>query len=108
MSDTIEIETTDTTAQRGLQLEVVDVDWKMRSDGRSVRGRIVPFNEPTVIIDRGERFREQFLNGCLTRMCQLVNKRGNAGWVSLNIDHDEGWDSRIGYAASIEQLDDGG
>jgi phage head maturation protease len=107
MSDTIEIETPQ-TAQRGLVLEVIDAGWKMRSDGRSVRGRIVPFNEPTMIIDRGERFREQFLPGCLTRLCQIVNKRGNAGWISLNLDHDESWDGRIGYAAMIEQVDNDG
>jgi len=104
MTDTL----TTLEAQRGLTLEVDNGEWKMRSDGRSVRGRIVPFLEPTMIIDRGERFREQFLPGCLTRLCQIVQKRGNAGWISLNIDHDESWDGRIGYASNIEQVDGNG
>jgi hypothetical protein len=41
-------------------------------------------------------------------MSQIAHKRGNAGWISFNIDHDESMDARIGYAVSLEQLDDGG
>lgn len=104
MTDTI-----DTTAlATGQRIELDVGRWELRDDGRSVLGRIVPFNEPAVVIDRGERFREQFLPGSLTRMCQVIAKRGNAGWVSLNLDHDEGFDARIGYARMIEQRDDGG
>lgn len=111
MSDT---DTIDETAQQlvapgtHLQLEVEHGEWKLRDDGRSVRGRIVPYREPSIVIERGERFREQFLPGCLTRMCQLVHKRGNAGWVSLNLDHDESFAARIGYASTIDDLPDGG
>lgn len=100
---------TDTaTMTTGAQLVVDDGHWQLRDDGRFVRGRIVPFNEPTLVVDRGERFREQFLPGCMTRLCQLVAKRGNAGFIQLNLDHDESFASLIGYARSVEQLDDGG
>lgn len=109
MSDTIEI---DDAAQldemRGARLLVDDCSWQMRSDGRSVRGRIVPFMEPTTIVDKGRRFREQFLPGCITALIQGAQRRGNPGFIHLNLDHDEGFDSRIGVASNLEQLDDGG
>ena len=102
MSDTIEI-----TKSSG-ELLIDEACWELRDDGRLVRGRIVPFKERALVVDKGERFVEQFLPGCLTRLCQLVSKRGNAGFISLNLDHDESFDRLIGYAATIEQHDDGG
>jgi len=109
MSDTIEIDEATALAKlKGARLLVDDSSWQMRSDGRSVRGRIVPFMEPTTIVDKGERFREQFLPGCITALIQVAQRRGNPGFIALNLDHDESIDARIGVAANLEQLDDGG
>lgn len=91
-----------------LHLLLADGDWHLRDDGRSMLGRIVPFEEPAIVVEQGERFEEEFLPGCMTRMCQIAARRGNAGWISLNLDHDETMDARIGYATGLEQRDDGG
>ena len=112
MTDTIDTtdldEVTALVKAKSARLLVDDCSWQMRSDGRSVRGRIVPFMEPTTIVDKGERFREQFLPGCITALIQVAQRRGNPGFIGLNFDHDESFDARIGVAANIEQLDDGG
>lgn len=91
-----------------LQVLITEGQWNIRSDGRTAEGRIVPFREPATVMERGEVYSEQFLEGCLTRMCQIAARRGNAGWIALNVDHDETMDARIGYAAALEQREDGG
>lgn len=90
------------------ELLVADGDWHMRDDGRTVDGRIVPFGVRALVAENGEVFEEQFLPGCLSTMCQIATKRGNAGWIALNLDHDEAFDRLIGYASVLDQRDDGG
>lgn len=86
----------------------LDADWHFRSDRNQVDGRIVPFGERAVVMEDGEVFREVFDPGSLTFMEQVARSRGNAAWIGLNLDHDESLSSRIGYARSIVQQDDGG
>lgn len=89
-------------------------EWELRSDGRTMEGVIVPFNEVATIYDRDEqtgevvRFQEQFLSGSCTTMEQACKKRGNAGWISLFLDHEETrLDYRIGCARQLWQTREG-
>lgn len=87
-------------------------EWEMRSDGRTVDGRIIPYNEVAHVIDRDERgqlveFDEQFLPGSCAAMVQACGTRGNASFVKFNLDHDEDFDNLIGHARSIVEKDDG-
>lgn len=90
-------------------------DWHVRStdDGRTVEGRIVPYNEPTDVVERIEtgeliKYREQFLPHSCLAMAQAVAKRGNAAFISLLMDHNEkDFSSKIGYASTLESRDDG-
>ena len=91
-------------------------EWHMRADddGRTVEGRIVPYLEPTEVIERdhvtGElkRFREQFLPRSCLAMAQAMRTRGNAGFIAFLMDHEEhDFDAKIGYAASLEDRDNG-
>lgn len=104
MSDTIE-ETP--TRQFDLQLSIEQSTWHVRSDGRSVRGRIIPFGEVATVFERGERYLERFLPGCCERMMQWQRGRGNAGWIGFNFEHDESIDARIGHAATLDVQGDG-
>jgi hypothetical protein len=96
------------TMSETANLIIAESGWHLRADGRSVDGCIVPFNQPAMVFEDGEIFPEQFLSGCLERMCQIAAKRGNAGWIGLNLDHEESFDKLIGYATKIEQREDGG
>lgn len=82
-------------------------DWQFRGDTNVVDGRMVPFDEPAMVFEDGEVFWEVFDAGSLTRMVQIATTRGNAGWIAFNLDHDDSFDYRIGYARSIDQRDDG-
>lgn len=90
-------------------------DWHLRSDddGRTVEGRIVPYNEPTDVVERNEdgtlvRYTEQFLPRSCMAMAQSVMKRGNAAFISFLMDHEErDFGAKIGYAANLEDRDDG-
>jgi phage head maturation protease len=90
-------------------------DWHVRSsdDGRTVEGRIVPYNEPTDVVERTEsgdliRYREQFLPHSCLAMAQAVAKRGNAAFIALLMDHEErDFNAKIGYASTLESRDDG-
>lgn len=93
---------------QNVRLVVDEPEWHWRSDGGTARGRIVPFMQPATVIDRGERFREQFMPNCLERMVAAYRSRGNASFISLNFDHDESIAGRIGHAVTIEALPDGG
>lgn len=101
------------TAEQGLRRSVEFGELQLRDDGRTVHGKIVPFREPTQITQRRadgevESFEEMFAPGSLTACCQLAQRRGNAGWIALNLDHDESFDARVGYATELEQREDGG
>lgn len=91
-------------------------DWHVRSDddGRTVEGKIVPYNEPTRVTERdrvtGEfkTYNEQFLPRSCLAMAQSVHTRGNAGFISFLMDHEEhDFNAKIGYAATLEDRDDG-
>lgn len=90
-------------------------DWHVRStdDGRTVEGRIVPYGEPTDVVERsanGEliRYTEQFLPHSCLAMAQAVAKRGNAAFISFLMDHEErDFNAKIGYASTLESRDDG-
>ena len=83
--------------------------FQLRDDGRTVVGRMFPFNEVAAVADPGSGiYNEEFLPGCLTRLCQVARQRGNAAFIGLDLDHAESFDRQIGYAKEIEQRDDGG
>jgi phage head maturation protease len=110
MSDTeiVQIE-----AEQGLRRSVELGELQLRDDGRTVHGKIVPFREAAKVTQRRadgqiESFEEMFAPGSLTACCQLAQRRGNAGWIALNLDHDESFDNRVGYATELEQREDGG
>jgi hypothetical protein len=89
------------------ELQTSVTEWHYRDAEDQVEGRIVPFGESAVVVEDGERFTEVFDAGSLTFMCQVAASRGNAAWISFVLDHDERLDSRIGWARSLEQRDDG-
>jgi len=91
-------------------------DWHIRSDddGRTVDGRIVPYMQPTQVTEYDANgalvtYREQFMPRSCLFMAQTAERRRNAGWISLQLDHSEtpSLDSRIGYATTLEDRDDG-
>ena len=88
-------------------------EWELRSDGRTVDGRIIPYNEVAHVIDRDERgqlieFDEQFLPGSCAAMVQACEARGNASFIAFNLDHEEmDLDHQIGHAVKLREMDDG-
>lgn len=90
-------------------------DWHVRSsnDGRTVEGRIVPYNEPTEVVERTEagelvRYTEQFLERSCMAMVQASQSRANASFISFLMDHEErDFNAKIGYASTLESRDDG-
>lgn len=90
-----------------------DVDaLQVSDDGKTVQGRIVPYNEVATIMERrGSEvvtYKEQFLPGSCTRIEQRANKRGNAGFIAFLLEHEEReFSARIGYAKTVWQEDDG-
>lgn len=91
-------------------------EWHIRSDddGRTVEGKIVPYNEPAKVMERdrttGEikTFYEQFLPRSCMAMAQGVKARGNAAFISFLMEHNErDLDAKIGYAATLEDKEDG-
>lgn len=85
----------------------LSADWHFRDDLGVVEGRMVPFGERAMVMEDGEVFWEEFDPGSLNTMCQVAKNRGNAGWISFNLEHDESLGARIGFARSIEQRPDG-
>lgn len=81
--------------------------WHWRGDANTVEGRMVPFGEPAMVVEDGEVYTEMFDPGSMTRMEQIAKARGNAAWIAFNLEHDEGFPARIGYARTLEQRDDG-
>lgn len=84
----------------------------LRDDGRTVEGRIVPFNEIGTVVEEENgqlvRYDETFLPGSMSKMIGGAKARGgNFGWIGLNLDHDQGLPSRIGYATDVIEATDG-
>lgn len=95
------------------------VDFLLRDDGRTLEGRIVPYNEPTNIVEANDetgtldRYREQFLPNSMAAMVQGFNARGgnvskrSNVFVPLLIAHTDNFDNMIGHAIELEERDDG-
>ena len=83
----------------------------LADDGRTIDGRIVPYNEATEIVELkdGEikRYTEMFLPRSCARMVQAAGRRGNASFISFVLDHSESFDNRIGHCAMMYERDDG-
>lgn len=60
------------------------VDLEVRGDGRTIVGLAVPFDEPTVIVERGRSYTEVFRRGAFAR---TIAERGPAK-VKLLAQHD--------------------
>lgn len=91
---------------------IENAELHLRSDGRTVDGRIIPYNEIVEVTERRAEgivtYREQFLPRSCLAMAQAVHKRGNAAFVAFLLDHEEhDFDSKIGYAADLRDEDDG-
>lgn len=88
-------------------LEAVD------GDGRTVAGRIVPYDEPARVVEPNEEgeiveYREVFTNVSLVKMLQGAKARGgDFRFVRFTLDHRDELDHRVGYATDIESRDDG-
>jgi len=98
--------------KRAFQIE----EWHYREtgDGRTVEGRIVPYNQTAIVRERNNRtgeleeYREQFLYGSCAAMCQSAARRGNAGWIMLLIDHEPNdFSAKAGYAKELREEKDG-
>ena len=92
-------------------------EWHLRSDndGRTVEGRIVPYMEPADIVERDtdtggwKEYKEQFLPRSCLAMSQVIHRRGNGAFIAFLMDHEEhDFDAKIGYAANLEDREDGG
>jgi HK97 family phage prohead protease len=92
-------------------------EWNIRSDdpdGRTVEGRIVPYNQIETVVQRDQatgelvKFKEQFLPGSCLAMVQAAQKRGSASWIALLMEHNEyDFDANVGFAHSLESREDG-
>lgn len=82
-------------------------------DGRTVVGRIVPYNEIADVVemnDEGElvKYRETFPPVSLTKMMQGAHARGDDySFMRFTLDHEDDFGHRIGFAKSVESRDDG-
>jgi hypothetical protein len=85
----------------------------LRDDGKTVEGRIVPYGIPTEIREYDpdakaiKVYKEQFLQRSCLGMAQGVAKRGNAGFISFLMEHESGFDAKIGYATDLRDESDG-
>lgn len=84
----------------------------LSEDGRSVIGRMLPFGEVRHIreVFDGEvdEYDEEFLPGCTQRMRQVAKSRGGApAWIRFTVDHEQGFDHRIGYCSVMGEDDAG-
>jgi uncharacterized protein len=81
-------------------------DFTDDGDGRTVYGRVVPFNEPVSFVDQYDNNRvkqEMFLKGALARQ----TPPGAWSRVALSFQHDDGFTNTIGYGRQLQELDDG-
>jgi HK97 family phage prohead protease len=83
-------------------------EWELEDEGRTVTGQIVPFGEVAHVIEMvdGERqeYDEEFLPGCTLRMRQTARARGGQpAWIRFTIDHEQAFDSRLGYCTSLTE-----
>lgn len=83
------------------------------ADGRTVVGRIVPYNEVAHVVEPDEsgkivEYDEAFPPASLTKMMQGAGARGNDyRFIRFTLDHEPSFDHRIGFATGLESRDDG-
>ena len=92
-------------------------DFELRDDGRTLTGRIVPYNEVANVVDFDEetqtmvRYQETFLPHSLAAMAQGFAARGgkfaNGQFIPLLIDHNDNFDNMVGHATELRDEDDG-
>lgn len=92
-------------------------DFELRDDGRTLSGRIVPYNEVANVVDFDDetkklvRYQETFLPHSLAAMAQGFAARGgkfaNGQFIPLLIDHSDNFDNMIGHATELRDEDDG-
>lgn len=88
-------------------------EFELRSDGRTLDGCIVPYNQVANIVeldDAGEvvRYQEQFLQHSLYNMATGFRARSGKGMnVPLLLDHDESFERLAGFATMLESREDG-
>lgn len=84
----------------------------LTDDGRNVIGRMVPFGEVRhireMIAGDLDEYDEEFLPGCTARMRQVALSRGGSpAWIRFTVDHEQGFDHRIGYCSAMTEDGDG-
>lgn len=87
-------------------LRQFDDAFTVDGDGRTVVGRIVPYNEVVEFVDPWDGMkvkRERFVPGAFAKQ----SSPGAWSRVRLSHEHDEGFENNIGYGRSIEDRDDG-
>ncbi len=88
-------------------------DLEVSDDGRTVTGRMFPFNKVAHIReldDAGQldEYDEAFLPGCTVRMQQIAHRRGGQpAWIKFTVDHLDNFDARLGYCTVLEEKRDG-
>jgi hypothetical protein len=85
--------------------------FSLRDDGRSIEGRIVPYDQVATVVEPDEsgklvKYQEQFLRGSLAGMAQGFKARGMLD-IPLLLGHNEEFNSRIGFATGMESREDG-
>lgn len=93
-------------------LRSFDQTLTLSEDGREVFGRVLPFGEVghirEMVAGALDEYDEEFLPGCTARIRQVAAGRGGQpSWIRLTIDHEPGFDHRIGYCTAMAE-DDGG
>lgn len=77
-------------------------------DGRTIEARIVPYNTPTLVVDRVENggtgvpYKETWLPGAFDRQTGAINRVK----VWLNFEHQPGLQGIVGHGADLESRDD--
>lgn len=90
-----------------------DTALEMRAEGREVYGMIFPLNTRTHIReldDAGnlDEYDEMFLPRCTERMRQSAERRGGSpAWITFTVDHERGFDARLGFCTLLEETSDG-
>ena len=86
-------------------LRQFDDAFTVEGDGRTVIGRIVPYNETIEFFDMwdGVMKRERFVPGAFAKQ----SSPGAWSRVRLAYEHDDGFTNNLGYGRSIEDRDDG-
>lgn len=81
---------------RELLRRMVSVDVNAAPDGRTLEGRLVPFDKPAKVQDPGgPAYVELFAQGCFRRQLQAPNR------VSLRFEHRDGLTDRLGRGLDL-------